>query len=500
MTDAVFTLPPLEKLLVQGGDARILIDANGVNKYGCSPLPDPGLIALGSSTGSVISSAAFAEAGRCREQLIQAARREPIALVYAREMERLRGELLQLCDLDENRTDVVFAASGTDVHLIAAQLAVQDIPAPVLAITVDAAETGGGVPAALAGKHFSSCTALGDQVTQLSPVAGCASLSVANITIRNADGSPRDMQEVDADASSLVENAIAQGKQVLLMLVDVSKTGLIAPSPACVQALQRRFPAQMRVMVDACQFRISPATLQAYLDLGFMVALTGSKFLTGPTFSGALLFNKNMRIPTHTGLNRYSVRADWPRHLQANSGLEDAANIGLLLRWQAALHELRAFLAVPQAEVAEFLQQFADRVLGYMHARACFEVLPTPVLSRLPVIAGSSWDTIPTIFPFLLRHADGKHLSREQTAAVYRDLQVDLSAQYPDAVAACRGQLGQPVMCGERNGEPVSALRICASARMVVEACAKNGRSDANTVINKALSVLDKTVLLLQKL
>jgi hypothetical protein len=365
---------------------------------------------------------------------------------------------------------------------------------------VDAAETGGGVPAALAGKHFSTCTALGDQVTQLSPVPGCASLSVANITIRNTDGSPRDMQQVDADATRLVENAIAQGKQVLLMLVDVSKTGLIAPSPACVQALKQRFPAQVRVMVDACQFRISPATLHAYLDLGFMVALTGSKFVTGPTFSGALLFNKDMRIPSHSGLSRYSVRADWPSHLQAGSGLEDAANIGLLLRWQAALYELRAFFAVPQAEVADFLQQFADRVLGYMHAQACFEVLPTPVLSRLPVIAGSSWDTIPTIFPFLLRHTEGKHLSREQTSAIYQALQVDLSAQYSDPVAATRGQLGQPVMCGERNGEPVSAVRICASARMVVEASAQKGHGGANTVINSALSVLDKTLLLLQKL
>jgi hypothetical protein len=495
MTDTSFTLPPVEKLLVEGGDARILVDAKGLNKYGCSPGPDTALVALGSSTASVISAAAFAEAGRFRERLLQAARNQPITQIYNRELERIRGELLQLCGLDSSKIDVVFAASGTDIHLIAAQIAARDMP--TLAITVDIAETGSGVPAALAGKHFSNCTALGDQVAQLSQVAGCASLNVVNIPIRNADGSPRNTLEVDAEATRLVEQAIAEHQQVLLMLVDVSKTGLIAPSPACVLALKRRFAAQLQVMVDACQFRISATTLRTYLELGFMVALTGSKFVSGPTFSGALLFNKSSAMLSTPGLNRYSARADWPPHLQANTKLEDYANIGLALRWQAALYELRAFLAVPQAEVARFLQQFADAIQGHLGAHAGFDALPTPVLNRVPVVTAKSWDTIPTIFPFLLRRANGKHLSREQTVQIYQALQFDLSAQYPeDPVAAVRGQLGQPVMCGERGGEPVSALRVCASARMVVEA----SHGEAHAVIKRTLSVLDKALLLLQKL
>jgi hypothetical protein len=484
----------LEKLLVEGGDARILVDAKGLNKYGCSVAPDVGLIALGSSTASAISSAAFDAARKFREQLLQAARSEPLTRVYNREMERIRGELLQLCDLDASNIDVVFAASGTDIHLIAAQIAAQDLP--TLAITVDIAETGSGVPAALAGKHFSSCTALGDQVAQLSQVAGCSSLNVVNIVIRNADGSPRDTREVDAEATQLVEKAIAEQQQVLLMLVDVSKTGLIAPSPACVLALKRRFAAQVQVMVDACQFRISPATLRTYLELGFMVALTGSKFVSGPTFSGALLFNKSLDKLSTPGLSRYSARADWPHHMQASAKLEDYANIGLALRWQAALHELRAFLAVPQAEVAAFLQRFADAVVKHLGSHRCFEALPTPILNRQPVLPGNSWDTIPTIFPFLLRTAGGKYLSREQTAQIYQSLQTDLSAQYQDPVAAVRGQLGQPVMCGERAGEPVSALRVCASARMAVEA----SRGEADAVIQRSLAVLDKARLLLEKI
>jgi len=494
MTGVISSPLILEELLVSGGDARILVDARGRNKYGCTINPDNDLVALGSSTASVISAAAFDEANRFYRHLLHAANSEPTTQIYNREMERIREELLQVCGLDSNKIDIIFAASGTDIHLIAAQIAAHNVS--TLAITVDIAETGSGVPAALAGKHFSSCTALGDPVAQLSQVAGCTTLNVVNIAIRNSDGSPRDTQEVDAEATQLVEKAIAAQQQVLLMLVDVSKTGLIAPSPACVLALKRRFAKQVHVMVDACQFRIAPATLQAYLEQGFMVALTGSKFISGPTFSGALLFKKSADVLSTHGLSRYSSRSDWPYHLQAETKLEDYANIGLLLRWQAALHELRAFLNVPQAEVATFLQRFADAVQNYLRGNKHFDALPTPVINRQPVVADDSWDTIPTIFPFLLRHADGKHLSRAQTVQIYQDLQIDLRAQYQDPVAAVRGQLGQPVMCGERDGEPVSALRVCASARMVVEA----SQGDADAVIKRSLAVLDKALLLLEKL
>lgn len=49
--------------------------------------------------------------------------------------------------------------------------------------------------------------------------------------------------------------------------------------------------------------------------------------------------------------------------------------------------------------------------------------------------------------------------------------------------------LGQPVACGVRHGTPVSALRICASARLAVEAVS---RRCADEVIARALMVLEK--------
>lgn len=64
-------------------------------------------------------------------------------------------------------------------------------------------------------------------------------------------------------------------------------------------------------------------------------------------------------------------------------------------------------------------------------------------------------------------------------------------------VVTLQCQLGQPVLCGQRAGLPVSALRLCTSARLIVEATANHGQQ-ASQVIAKALAVLDKTIVLIQ--
>ena len=64
------TLPDTNALLVSGGDARIALDpVSRLSVYGGRPCPDPDLVALGSSTASVISSAGMAAADAPRQTL-----------------------------------------------------------------------------------------------------------------------------------------------------------------------------------------------------------------------------------------------------------------------------------------------------------------------------------------------------------------------------------------------------------------------------------------------
>lgn len=501
-------LPSTERLLVAGGDARIALDAvSGLNKYGCRPFPDPQLLAFGSSTGSVISTAGFAAADRLREKLVRDVCTAPHEVVYAREIGRVRAELLRLCELsDVPGLEVVFATSGTELHLIAGQYAGSGEALPALAVMVEADETGSGVADALAGRQFNTGKA---EHAAGAPIADSNALEVVSVPLRCADGTPRQLADIDAAVESLVEGAVAQGRRVLLILADQSKTGLIAPSPDCVAALHRRQPERVDVLVDACQFRIAPATLRAYLDHGFMVALTGSKFVTGPSFSGALLLPataaQRLRARPFPGmLASCSASANWPFGWDVSGQLEATANFGLLLRWEVALEELRRFRAVPQAAVAGFLQDFSRAIHSRLAADPSFEPLSVPPLDR-GTVAAHGWDRIQTIFPFLLYrpagHAGRMPLCREETARIYRQLQADLPKSLA-AVHGCPGgdalpvryQLGQPVPCGVRDGVAVSALRICNSARLVSEA----HEGGVARGIEDALAALDKTALMIR--
>jgi len=485
-------LPGTGALLAAGGDARIaLAPDSGANQYGCRPFPAPDLLAFGSATASIVSPAAFIAADALRRRLSAREGVAPRALTYAQELDRIRRELLSLCGLSPLRgLEVIFGASGTDIHLIAAQLTGGTQAQPTLVVMVDAAETGSAVPQALAGRHFSARAALGHGVSAGRPLGAGGATEVVNLPLRLADGSPREAEALDAEVDALVSAATAQGRRVLLTLVDVSKTGLIAPSPACLVALRRRLGQAFDVLVDACQFRLAPETLRAYLELDCMVALTGSKFVTGPTFSGALLvppsvaekFRKRL-LPR--ALSAYSARADWPRQWPAGKVLDNVANYGLLLRWEAALAELRRFRAVPETDVAAFLEDFSRAVQARLRDDPAFRSLPVPPLDRRPLTAMSSWDQVQTLFPFLLCRTDGRPITAEATARIHRQLQTE----------GCH--LGQPVACGRHDGRAVSALRLCASARLAAEATAQGG-TRAGAVIARAMGVLDRAARLVR--
>ncbi len=411
------SLPLTRELLAQGGDARIRLEG-GRNEYGCMPYPDPALIQFGSSTASTLSEQAFEAADALRESVVD----------IADEFERIRQEFLSLCGLSNiGGLKLHFCPSGTDAHQLAFSLT-----KPRHIVMVSGSETGRGVPAALSGGR------------------------VHQLQIRNPEGVPRDGFEIDEEAARLVESFAKE--KVLLVLVDVSKTGLIAPSFSCAREMKRRFPHSVEVLVDASQFRIGTPTLSAYLDEGFLLAVTGSKFLTGPTFSGALL------VPGSFG----AIRPKDPEN-----------NLGLLLRWEAALAELRAFRSIPGARVESFLSRFAGGILDRLGEDPRFEPLSVPELDR----THSGWDKVQTIFPFRMKRKSG-FVGLEEARRIHALLREDLSPVSGHETAALRFSLGQPVSCG--------ALRLCSSARLALE-----GVENESGVIDRALFALDKTAWLL---
>jgi hypothetical protein len=240
-----------------------------------------------------------------------------------------------------------------------------------------------------------------------------------------------------------------------------------------------------------------------------MVAITGSKFLTGPAFCGALLLPPEAaedvrEWPLHA-LRGYSARTDWPEGWLPAAQLDDTLNIGLLLRWEAALTELRRFRAVPPSEVERFLMVWGHAVAQRIATDPSFESLPAPSLVRTVAPYKMGWDSLQTIFPFLVyRHAaNGRRvpLGRDETAALHRQMQeVELTAGPGSSgaeIESTRFQLGQPVPCGMRAEVAVSALRMCASARWVADAAGDDRGTSA--AVSQAMLAFDKLAWLVRQ-
>jgi len=509
---SIAPLLPTRQLLAEGGDERIALDPlTMTNKYGCRPVPDNQLAAFGSVTASTISEAGFAAADDMRKRLLSGAQVAGQAENYWTELRRIRADLISLCGLDDlNGLKVILSPSGTDAHMVAARLVAAGGAAKTLVIMVQPTETGRGVRDALAGRmhcRYASASRGGN-------VGLLDGLAVATVAIRTQDGSARRAVDIDDEIEAIVSSGATSYDRILIVLTDVSKTGILAPTPGAVLSLRERWLERIEVLVDAAQFRLGPSSLRAYLMNDCMVAVTGSKFVGGPIFSAALLVpeaaaSRLARCSLDAALRMTCARAEWPQNWNGAAALPDVCNYGLLLRWEAALAELRAFRAIPDADVESVVRAFGEMITDRLEKANHFEPLEQPMIDRRTIVTTKHWDQIPTIFPFLLfqtRAGRRRPLAPDETRAIYEQMRHgvirDIAASREEdgcRAVALRCELGQPVLCGERQGVQLTALRLCLSARLIVEAVA-GGRRGLEDVLNRALQVLDKVAYLVDSI
>jgi hypothetical protein len=471
---------PLDLLLSGGGDPRLTINpATGLNEYGCQPFPSPDTLTFSSSTATSISERAYDRAHEARDELMQSAIAIGIEAAFDARIEAMRGELKACLGLFRTNADVVFSPSGTDAQLQALFLTRARLGPAVTTVIVAADQTGSGTVNTSRGCHFSAATANGSRVRKGEPIAGLAPF-VNSVALRLFDkaGDIRPGAASDAMVLGAVENAIANGSHVLLQVMDSSKFGWRAPSERCLDEISRRWPDQVQVVVDACQMRLGRTRLRNYLDRGYLVLITGSKFFTGPPFSGALLVPSALAPGFDTagdiapGLLEYSSCSDWPQGWPGlRSRFPVRENFGQWLRWEAALEEIRAYYNVSDEFRKMALTTFGEGVEWIVASSPSLRLLPPQRVGG----EGINEDEFSqrTIFPFVIRRGD-RILSLEQCRKLYRALARDAvdvaSADAPAAVAAQPCLIGQPVALGGGEAQPTAALRICAGARLVTEA------------------------------
>ncbi|HUM08682.1 MAG TPA: hypothetical protein VLT37_07390 [Acidocella sp.] len=467
-----------EALMETGGDIRLARDPkSALNGYGCSHRPRPWAITFASSTASSSSERGYVAADRMRLRTTAALLRgmEPRQAIR-QSIEAVRRGIASAFGLGADER-IILAASGTDTELLALALThLAGTDQPILNILIAPEETGRGVPMAARGLHFAVDTARGHDVTFEAPIDGFRpDTALANVLLRETSGAVRPEAVVEAEIESVLATGIAEGKRVILHGLDLSKTGLLAPSPAFLAKLRAKYGDGFDFVLDACQTRLSPASLRAYLALDAVVLITGSKFFTGPPFAGAAILPASYaaRLRTGTlpaGLSAYFGRDEFPAGAPSTKALQPGGNYGLSLRWHAALAEIKALLRVPPARRAEILRAFGETVRAAIAAQPALTLLEAPAISR--TTADEDWECLRTIFTFSLRapHAPERCLTPAEARQVYMWLNTDLSPLLPDEswVAARICHIGQPVPLAQPTGAgQMGALRVSAGARLI---------------------------------
>ena len=450
-------------LMTSGGDARILLDpATGLNRYYSAPRPSDAL-AYASSTANDISAAAFAHVDKLVKQSTGLD-----GSGYAARLDELRARIRRAYSLADD-VAIVISPSGTDLEYVGLACVQGRGAAGTHNILLGADEVGSGCIHSAYGRYFAESTALGIATRAGDPVPGFGDTRVEmiDIPVRDAQGRPRPSGEIARRMDEAIAGAAAANRHVLVHIVHGSKTGLILPSLADVDALRARHGDALAFLVDACQARITSAAIADYLARDAIVFVTGSKFMGAPPFSGFALVPPRLAAaapPLPQGLATIFRRAEWPAGWPGSELLTDSVNAGLLLRLEAAIFELERFQRLSLEQV--------ERVILSFHAAVRGEIIDrTPARRVAPYPPGERGeaDTHPiemrTLSTLDLSGLGPLAGSGQAGGASFED-----ATRWHKALVAHGVRLGQPVKCVKLPGGGWGAtLRIGLAMPHVVE-------------------------------
>ncbi len=426
-------------LLAEDADPRLHLDPRtGVNAYGVPPFPQDEVGEWGSATASAPSQRSFQVLRQWWPTVAENPDQRQI-------QEILAGELLQVMGLDAVHYGVNLYSSGSRALGEGGRHLLGQMKTPVL-VLCQGNETGSRVPEVLR------------------DALGCTAAEVISLPVRTESGELIPAALRDGLCWGQVVHWLKSGRQVVLVLTDGTKTGQVVPGVEGTREMVSRYPEQLHVVVDACQLRVAWSRVKEYLDLGWPVAITGSKFVGGPPFSGALLYS-------------HAFYKDFGKN-------EQALGVGALLRWVAALTEMKRWSVVPKERLGRDLARF-QAALEQQVGR-----WPAVTLESMPGLERGSdpelWDGHPTIFPFEVRGPAGEPLEREALEALYRRL--------PQAGSGVRGRWGQPVRLGDGQGHERWALRLCLGARLLIPWLETLTDDRMAQTLDRCLELLDRTV------
>jgi hypothetical protein len=416
----------LDALLVSGGDERLTLDVDGRNKYHLDPRTSAGVFQRGSCTCSPLNDGGRRAAAHALARL----RSGDVDFTELLFEQRVRLSKIFLPG-PHGEADVIFAPSGSDLcYLPLLFSSVVDPGRRIVNVVATSEELGSGSLLAHDARFFAAETQIGEGCKIGDPVT--ARLDVESVFLP-----ARDDQGGIVDQGREIERLIAArdvDDVLIINLVIGSKSGI----ENGVRIVERFGTDDIIWTVDLCQMRARPALFEHLLGLGCLLLCTGSKFYEAPPFCGAMLvpevWMKRLAaadVAPPAGFHDIFSMFDFPPALALLAMAFPAVeNVGLSLRWEAALTEMEAFDDVPVADSAAAIASWHDCVIERIKKSCVLELL------------GDQEQTNDSIVSFRIRTADGGYLDHEELAEVHRRLAADGA---PEILPYRRATIGQPV-------------------------------------------------------
>ncbi|MCB4792719.1 MAG: 6-phosphofructokinase, partial [Elusimicrobia bacterium] len=420
---------PLEYLHTTGVDSRSVIDQDtGLNEYGNSPIPND-VKQVSNSTSSnpterqfndienkrqkfVAKAVALGLEGKSDKEIENAVNSEFVKL-----LDSIRGEILSLLGLDNNKIKVLTASSATDVEFLVllCAFAVFGPDAKIYNEVSIPAQVGSGTLLAALAKHFDAkgITPFRKGVKQGELLEGFKEGQIEPIVIDFGEEAV-DKQVKENINKNLIEN---KESKVIIHLVASTKSGANAVSLQTAKDLMNKYnkPGKPRVLVavDCAQMRgeaSSPEMIRKYLDNGFIVFISGSKFFGAFPFCGAVLLPEGVseelakieskNIPK--GLRDYFSSFDFPACFSnISQAMPIIMNAGLAMRWLSGLFHWSRYAKIPKALQTKIAQQLVNAVKTEAE-----NIAPNTIsLANLPI--SSIEDGQNTIVSLMVKNASG---------------------------------------------------------------------------------------------
>lgn len=346
----------LTRIIENNSDPRCALDPiTKLTKYHTSYELNLGLLQFSSSTANSVSEFSFMRL------------ESDFPKLDSNLSTKIRIELKNILHLEKD-VRVILTRSGTDAELILLGLLnTQGTIKRVTNIISSISEIGSGIKhAAQAGNFHDAFNE--SLIGSIKKISGFENIlfKLIEIPLRNQLGIPLDESIVDEMVLKQILLDIKLGNHVILHITECSKTGLSGPSIPLALSLIKKYPTQITVVVDSCQLRTSFKQLKFYLDMGFIVILTGSKFFGAPPFCGAILLPNSVQIQQNLplGLSNFSSKDDWPRSLKSiTKSLNSVSDFGLYARWKVALGNMHEFSRIKEDDIYELTTRF----LNYLH-------------------------------------------------------------------------------------------------------------------------------------